>query len=178
MELGAGIVSFVGLVLAENHHIKFNVAPAQANAFALSCLVLLAVAISRALMYTLVRSVRKERVHFMVSVLVVGFAYLVLGALAGGASLSKVAANPEAILLVIAGCSFGIISTCCLHKAFGYCRVGTGLLICSVQGPISHILSVLLGELPHITTLAGSALVIACTVVVGLRSVSRKSKSG
>lgn len=174
LEGGAAICSFIGVVLVSNPHLQLDFSAGQPPGFALGCFAVLTGSITVALTYCLLRAVSTQ-VHFMVSVLALGVGVGVFGALMGGASPSAIFADPHSLRLVLAGCVGGLFGTCCLNKAFGYCRAGTGTLMRNIDVPIAYILGVVvLGEIPHFVSLIGSALVIAGTFVVGSRSMFGK----
>lgn len=175
IEVGAAITSFIGVVLVSNPRLQLDFSAGQSPGFAIGCCAVLVSSITVALTYCFLRAVNTH-VHYMVSVLALGVGGGILGALLGGASPSAMLADTHSLRLVLVGSVGGLFGSCCLSKAFSYCRAGTGTIMRNIDVPIAYILGVVvLGEIPRVGSLIGAALVIAGTVVVGSRSVFRKS---
>lgn len=177
IEIGAAICSFVGVVLVSNPHLQIDFSAGQPPGFAIGCFAILASSIVNAMTCCMVRAASSQ-VHFMVFVLAMGIGVAVFGAMLGGISPSMMTADPVALRIVVIGSLGGLFGTTCLHKAFRFCRAGTGTLMRNVDVPVSYMLGVaVLGEIPHVVSLFGSVLVVGGTCVVGLRSLLGKKES-
>lgn len=179
IEISAAVCSFIGVVLVSNPHLRLDFVSGHAPGYALGCFVSLVDAVISALTCCLVRAFSAD-VHFMMFVLAMGVGVFVPGVLMGGVSLSAMTADAAMLRLVVLACFCGLFGTTCLHKAFSYCRAGTGSLLRTVDVPFSYILGVLvLNEIPQVLSLVGSALIIAGICMVALqRAPSENAEKG
>lgn len=174
VEAIAALLSFTGVVLVSNP--TFESAPPAGGMtdHVMGCAIALTGAVCAAAAYVTVRSFGTQ-ISFVLSVLSLGVGVTIGGIIMGGASWSAVRDHPTGFLYAVTGAVFGFIGQCLLNKGFQYCRAGTGTLMRNVDVPLAWLLGLIfLHEVPYLTSLIGSGLVLAGTILVGLKQIMAK----
>lgn len=178
IEIGAGVISFLGIVLVSDPVHAASLADTSRTAYIIGCASSLLSAFMAAATYTTLRSIA-PRMHYLMSVLSLGSCLIVFGFLSGGASLQELGRNPYDTGLTALGVAIGFFGQAALSAGYQHCRAGTGALVRNLDLPFVFILSaVFLGEVPRLSSVVGASCVVGATGIlafVAFRNQQRRN---
>lgn len=171
LHIVASFLSFTGVFLVSNPELSLETFRSHSSPEILGVYLALVSALLAAIAFTTIRYMG-TRVSFMASVLSFGIFVSAIGAMIGGTSIRPLFAKKETAFLSAIMCISGFLGQCLISSGFQHCSVGVGTLLRNTDVPMAFLFGVLfLGEVPHIVSLFGSALVVSGSIIAGTSKI-------
>ena len=173
LDVVAAIISFIGVLLISRP--GFDVVNISKSDRIIGSLFAFGSAFLCSAAYVAVRALGTG-IHFMTSVLSLGFASMTLSTVLGGAISPTDFVNMKvAFVLVLIASLFAFVGHCCNNMGLQRCRAGPGVLIRNLDVPVSYLLGLLfLGETPSWFSFVGSCLVLFSSLLIGMHQIMKK----